>query len=163
MQQHRPVWHPFDKPASIEEDLYPLAALHDLLRDAGLLRLRNGVLTPTKAAGDDLDIIRRVRSSFPPGGFDLHLSERAVALLVVDGPMTLQQLATAVHPVLGTRWSMNGQPLTEAHVRATLSHLSAALRALDLVDADHRTWRAGPSATSLLPGATALAQIYQST
>jgi hypothetical protein len=50
VQQHYPDWHPLDdRPASIEEDLPPLAALHDLLRTVGLLRLRHSVLTPIRA------------------------------------------------------------------------------------------------------------------
>ena len=59
-------WSLFDHPASIEEDLPPLAALDDLLRAVGLLRLRKGVLAPTRAAGDDIEVIRRLRSGLGP-------------------------------------------------------------------------------------------------
>ncbi len=66
MQQHRPQWYPLGRPASIEEDLWPLSELHDLLRRVGLLRLRHGVLSPTRAAGDDLAAgraqVRRARA-----------------------------------------------------------------------------------------------------
>src|SRR6478672_5741829 len=62
MQQHRQHWYPLGRPAAIEDDLPPLAALHELLRDVGLLRLRHGVLTPTRATGDDLAVVRRLRS-----------------------------------------------------------------------------------------------------
>lgn len=161
VQEHRPGWYPLERPASIEEDLFPLLALHELLREVGLLRLRNRVLSPTKAASDDLEITRRLRSWFRPDGFDVHLAERAIALLVVNGPLPLNDLAAAVRPQLGFRWSVDGRALTEADVSRMLNRLSSTLEALDLVEADHRTWRAGPSARSLLPGATALAQIYQ--
>lgn len=42
MQEQRPQWSPLGSPASIEDDLYPLATLHELLRDVGLLRMRRG-------------------------------------------------------------------------------------------------------------------------
>lgn len=66
VQQDRPGWYPLARPASIEEDLYPLAVLHDLLRHVGLLRLANGVLQPTKAAGNETETARRLRSWFVP-------------------------------------------------------------------------------------------------
>lgn len=44
VQEHRPHWHLFGRPASIEEDLLPLAALHEVLRKVGLLRRSRGVL-----------------------------------------------------------------------------------------------------------------------
>ena len=46
MQEHRPGWHPLQRPAATEHDLKPLGPLHDLLRRVGLLRLRHGVLAP---------------------------------------------------------------------------------------------------------------------
>ncbi len=46
VQQQRPDWHLLDRPAQLEDDLPPLAALHDLLRSVGLLRLRHGVVYP---------------------------------------------------------------------------------------------------------------------
>ena len=61
-----PSWNLSERPASIEEDLPPLAALHDLLRHVGLLRLHKGTLGPTRAAVDDLEVIRRLRSWFSP-------------------------------------------------------------------------------------------------
>jgi hypothetical protein len=44
-----PSWNSLERPASIEEDLPPVAALHVLLRHVGLLRLRKGILGPTRA------------------------------------------------------------------------------------------------------------------
>ena len=52
VQAQRPDWYPLDRPAAIEDDLPPLAALHDMLRHVGLARLAKGVLRPTKAAGE---------------------------------------------------------------------------------------------------------------
>jgi hypothetical protein len=69
VQAERPSWYPLDRPASIEEDLPPLATLHALLRTAGLARLSRGTLTPTKAAADDLQIIRRLRNAPEPDSF----------------------------------------------------------------------------------------------
>jgi len=42
VQEHRPEWYSLRRPASVEEDLYPLLELHGLLRRAGLLTLRGG-------------------------------------------------------------------------------------------------------------------------
>ena len=66
VQQQRPSWYPLGRPASIEEDLLPLAVLHDLLRHVRLVRLAGGVLRPTKAAADELETVRRLRSWFDP-------------------------------------------------------------------------------------------------
>ena len=45
VQDRYPSWHMLGRPASIEEeDLPPLAALHDLLRHVGLFRLNKGML-----------------------------------------------------------------------------------------------------------------------
>lgn len=55
--------------------------LHQLLRRAGRLRLRHGVLAPTHAAGDDLAVLRRLRAAFTPQGFDTQLIELTVGLL----------------------------------------------------------------------------------
>jgi len=78
MQQHRPHWHPLGRPAASEDDLPPLGALHGLLRSVGLLRLRHGVLTPTRAAGDDLAIVRRLRSAFDAYTFATEITELTI-------------------------------------------------------------------------------------
>jgi pRiA4b ORF-3-like protein len=62
VQQQRPDWYPLDRPAQVEDDLPPLAALHELLRHVGLLRLSKGVLYRTRVAGDPLEVVRRLRS-----------------------------------------------------------------------------------------------------
>ena len=86
VQAERPTWSMLDRPASIEEDLPPLAALHDLLRGAGLLRLAHGVLTPTKAAADDLQTIRRLRQVLEPDSFHDILIGVITALLATRRP-----------------------------------------------------------------------------
>jgi hypothetical protein len=160
VQQRRPGWYPLDRPASIEEDLVPLAVLHQMLRWVGLLRLARGVLTTTRAAADDLEIIRRLRSWFEPDGFSDILAGVTVAVVSASGPIERAELAERVHPLLGYRWSVNGRPLTTTDVDSAINRLGAQLRALDLVEGDWRAWRAGPSARTLLPRATALAALW---
>ncbi len=157
VQQQRPHWYGLDRPASIEDDLPPLAALHDVLRRSGLLRLTKGAVHPTKAAGDDREVVRRLRSWFESDRFTAVLAGVTVAVLATSEPLTTAELAGRVHPRLGHGWARNGQPLTEDDVQMSIRHLSAALRGLDLIEKDRRTWSAGPSACCLLPGATALA------
>src|SRR5664280_3809106 len=86
VQEQRPHWYLLDRPAHIEDDLPPLAALHGLLRKVGLLRLRAGVLSPTRAAGDDLETVRRLRSWFVPEEFTDILVGVTVAVLASRGP-----------------------------------------------------------------------------
>jgi hypothetical protein len=62
--------------------------------------------------------------------------------------------------LLAERWSVNGRPLRVADVESAIGRLGAQLEALDLVEGDWRTWRAGPSARTLLPRATALAELW---
>jgi hypothetical protein len=47
VQERRPTWHLLGHPAATEDDLPPLGALHDVLRQTGLLRLHRGVLSRT--------------------------------------------------------------------------------------------------------------------
>ena len=54
----------------------------------------------------------------------------------------------------------DGQPVTESGVKTSIYHRAAILRGLDLVDTSWPTWTAGPSARSLLPGATMLAEVW---
>jgi hypothetical protein len=161
MQQDRPDWYPLGRPASIEEDLWPLLVLHDLLRRVGLLRLRHGVLSPTRAAGDDLAVVRRLRSAFEPDTFATEITELTIGVLAAHGPLSPAQLATRVHPLLGHGWRRAGQPITEDDVRSALMQESAVMTALDLIDrADRDGWIVGLSARSLLPRASMLAEIW---
>jgi hypothetical protein len=160
VQEQRPGWCPWDKPASIEEDLFALSALHDLLRRVGLVRLTHGVLAPTKAAADDLQIIRRLRRAFEPNSFDDILVGVAVAELVTRSTRSSEDLAVAVHPYLD-RWGVNGRPVTPDDVQRELNRLGSTMQALDLVERDWPTWQPGSSARTLLPRATALAHIWR--
>lgn len=157
VQAQRPDWAPLGRPASIEEDLPPLVALHDLLRHVGLLRLRNGVLAPTKAAGYERDTVRRLRGWFPRGEFATMLATDAIALLQVHGPRPLNDLASEAFAMLGPGWGANGRSLQINDIRHALNRLSSLLIALDQITVAGRTWSAGTAATSLLPRAAHLA------
>lgn len=161
VQEHRPDWAYTDRPARGEDDVPVLAALHDLLREVGLLRLRHGVLAPTRAATDELNIVRRLRSWFgPEEGFTSVLAGTTVAALVVDGPQRLDELTQQVHPLLD-RWAhRDGTPLTAHDVGREIARLASVLRALDLVGSDGAIWSGGDSADGLLHRATALAHIW---
>lgn len=159
VQQQRPNWYPLGRPASIEEDLLPLAALHDILRHVGLLRLAKGLLRPTKAAGDEVETVRRLRTWFPPRGFSTCIAERAVALVAARGPLTTHDLAAEVLSMLGRGWRRGNDPITVADVEHELYRLDTQLEAMDLLATTRPAWTAGPSARSLLPGATLLADL----
>jgi hypothetical protein len=159
VQDQRPGWYPLGRPASIEEDLYPLATLHDILRHVRLLRLANGVLRPTKAAGNEHETVRRLRSWFAPREFSTTVAERAVALLEAHGPMQVPELAADVLGLLGHGWQRGGRPITAHDVERELHRLSDQLQALDLITTNRSAWNPGPSARSLLPGANLLADL----
>jgi hypothetical protein len=112
VQERRPHWYPLDRPARVEEDLPPLAALHDMLRQVGLLRLSRGVVRPTRAAGDDLEVLRRLRSWFSREPFNGVLAELVVAVLVSAGSTGTRELVRRVLPFLGG-WTCDGEPLDE--------------------------------------------------
>jgi Plasmid pRiA4b ORF-3-like protein len=162
VQKRYPSWYPLDRPASIEEDLLPLAALHDLLRQVGLLRLRKGVLATTRSASNDTEVIRRLRSWFGPvHGFTSMLTGDALALLCTEGPATPRDLAGRLLLLLGDRWvTSQGQPLDEARALNELYRLELVLLGLDLIHVSTEMWTPGPSAQWLLPRATALAHLW---
>jgi hypothetical protein len=161
MQQHRPHWHPLGQPAAIEDDLHPLLTLHHLLREVGLLRLRHGVLAPTRAASDDLAVVRRLRSAFDPNAFGTEITELTIGVLSAHGPLALAQLAARVRQLLGFGWQRDGQPVTEADVETAVAQLAATMEGLDLIDhSNWHAWAAGPSARSLLPRASMLADLW---
>jgi hypothetical protein len=163
IQGHYPDWHPLDdRPASIEEDLPPLAALHDLLRTVGLLRLRHGVITPIRAAGDDIEVIRRLRSWFAPDhGFTALLVGVALGVLAATGPQSVDELARRAYPWFEHDWATSdGTPVAPEHLSRELVRLTTILKALDAITTDFRTWHPGPSACWLLPRATGLADLW---
>jgi hypothetical protein len=160
MQQHRQHWYPLGRPAAIEDDLPPLGALHELLRHVGLLRLRHGILTPTRAAGDDLAIVRRLRSAFDVNTFATEITELTIGVLAAHGPLPLAEVATQVHQLLGRGWQLDGQPVSEYDVRIAIAQQSPIMNGLDLIDnANWHVWTIGAAALSLLPGATMLAEV----
>ena len=162
VQDHYPSWYSLGRPASIEEDLPPLTHLHDLLREVGLLRLSNGVLSPTRAASDDTEVIRRLRSWFGPVyGFTSMLAGDALALLATEGPSRPEDMAGRLFDLLGHRWvTSRGDPLDQARTLSDLRSLQFILRGLDLIQSDKGVWTAGPSALWLLPRSTALAYLW---
>lgn len=162
VQERYPEWYPLGRPASVEEDLLPLAALHDLSREVGLLRLRKGILAPIRAAGADTEVIRRLRSWFGPvHGFTSILAGEALALLAADAPTRPQDLAGRLLGLLGGGWvTGQGQPLDQAATLKSLYGLELALVGLDLIRTSDGFWTAGPAALWLLPRATALARLW---
>ncbi|MFR9803899.1 plasmid pRiA4b ORF-3 family protein [Pseudonocardia sp. RS010] len=160
VQERRPDWYPLDRPASVEEDLPPLAVLHDILRKVGLARLARGVLSRTRVAGDDVEVVRRLRRWFEPGGYEEMLATTAVAVLAASGPLAREDLLRRVVPLMGVGWGVDGRALTDEEHESSLSRMSAELRALDLLSGAWRTWEAGPFACTLLPRATMLALLF---
>lgn len=167
VQDQRPDWNPWSKPASVEEDLLPLWALTDLLRQVGVLRVTKGVIAPIKSVqGPDaeVEIVRRLRSWLPDETFTGLAVGNACALLAAKGPRPLGKLATELHHQFGDGWATaTGNPMRARDVEHVLGALRNELTGLDLVHAGHDradTWSAGPSATSLLPRATALADLW---
>jgi hypothetical protein len=142
-----------------EDNVTQVWALKDLLREVGLLRLSRGVLTPTKAAGSDAEIVRRLRRRFPDGAFETIMVTNALALLNVHGPVSGDELMGQVLPMMGSRWAVNGQPLDAKGLGNVWSGVWRYLTALDLIVDDG--WRgpvtAGPSSLTLLPRAAGLA------
>ena len=162
LQEHRPDWSLTGRPAHLEEDLVPLTALHDVLRGVGLLRPRHGVLRATKAAGDDLEVLRRLRSWFGPDeGFTALLVIDTVAVLAVHGPQSRQDLPIRLLELLGPGWARGGAPIGVDDLARELSRNAAVLEGLDLITRrPGGYWEPGPSARWLLPRAVALAALW---
>jgi len=164
VQTHRPHWAWDDRPAMREEDLLPLAAMHNLLRQVGLLRLRHGVLWPTRAATDELQIIRRLRSYFALDEFNAIIAGVAVAALAHHGAQPVAMLAERAHPWVSPGWGhRDGTPVTHRDIELALHRHSTTLQALDLITTDRCgvfAWQPGPCATSLLYRAAALAHLW---
>ena len=119
------------------------------------------MLTATRAAGDDLAVVRRLRSAFEPNTFATEITEMTIGVLAAHGPLPLDELAARVHPLLGHGWQLDGQPIGEQDVRMAIAQQSPIMMGLDLIDnADWHAWTIGASALSLLPGATMLAEIW---
>ena len=127
VQKRYPSWYPLDRPASIEEDLLPLAALHDLLRQVGLLRLRKGVLATTRSASNDTEVIRSLRSWFGPvHGFTSMLTGDALALLCTEGPPHRETSRAACCPCSVTDGSPARDSLSTRPALSTSSTVSSS-------------------------------------
>jgi hypothetical protein len=108
IQQQRQHWHLTGRPAATDDDLWPLTTLHHYLCTVGLLRLRHGVLTPTKAATSDdltLTIVRKLRSGFDPHTYTTVLTNLVLGTLAGHGPLSSTELAMRVFPVLQHGWA----------------------------------------------------------
>ncbi len=161
VQELRPHWHHVGRPAASEDDLFPLAALHQVLRRVRLLRVSKGVIRPTRAAADDVQVVRRLRSWFlPDDSFEAILAGVTVAVLAAGGPLPSEELAVKVFPMLGHRWMADGHPLTDVDVRMSIARATSVLTGLDLIETSWPVYRAGLSARTLLPRATALAHLW---
>ena len=89
------------------------------------------MLRPTKAAADDLEVVRRLRSLFPPAEFDSIVATTAIATLAADAPQRPDQLAVRLLPLIGHGWAINGRAITEKDVQSELHRLAPTLRALE--------------------------------
>jgi hypothetical protein len=158
VQELRPQWAFDERPAAREESLLPLMALHDVLRDVGLLRLSKGVLRPTRAAADDAEVVRRLRSWFgAPDQFVAILAAAVVGTVATGSAVSREDLTESVMALLGPGWMLDGEPLDRALLGSTIARLTHPLVGLDLVERDQRDYGAGPSARWLLPRATLMA------
>lgn len=160
VHEQYPSWYDLGRPASVEEDLRPLVCLHTLLREVGLLRLRHGVLHTTKAAQDNLAVVRRLRSALPEATFTSLVATTATALLAATGPQNPGTLAGRLLPEIGPGWSRRGRAVTAGDIETELHRLRTTLQALDQVVIDQRTWKAGSSARTLFPRTTLLATLW---
>lgn len=158
VQAQRPDWSVDGRPATREEHLHALFVLHGILRKVGLLRLSRGVLTATRATGDDAEIIRRLRGWFDDDEFRDYLGAITVGVLSAAGPLTPEEVVDLVGGLMGDGW-IDQDGLGVDYGREIVL-LVGQLTALDLVAGDWRIWRAGPSARTLLPRATRLAHIW---
>ena len=118
------------------------------------------MLTPTRAAGDDLAVVHRLRSAFDANTFATEITELAIGVLAAHGPLPLAELAARVHQLLGRGWQRDGQPVNEHDVRMAIAQQSPIMKGLDLIEnANWHVWATGAAALSLLPRATMLAEI----
>jgi hypothetical protein len=160
VQARRPDWAREAKPALRERDLAPLHGLHDVLYSTGLLRMVRSKLVPLRAAGDDREVLRRLRRWFDPETFIGVFAELAVATLLARGSHRLEALAAALAPALGPGASLGGRPLDEDDVALALAQVRGALEGLGQITSEGGTWHPGPDAGWLLPRAALIADLW---
>ena len=77
-----------------------------------------------------------------------------------DGRLSNVELAARVHQLLGRGWQRDGQPIIQADLQTAVAQLAATMEGLDLIDhGNWHAWAAGPSARSLLPRVSMLADL----
>ncbi|NMO91910.1 plasmid pRiA4b ORF-3 family protein [Actinomycetospora sp. TBRC 11914] len=160
VQARRPDWAPTTKPAQREEDLPPLAGVHEVLASTRLLRRNRGKLVPLRAAGDDREVLRRLRGWFDPGTLHGVLAELALAILLSAGDQPLEDLGTALTGLLGATVRVDGSRIDESDVYLELLRLTPALTGLGQITSRGGGWAPGPEAGWLLPRATLLGDLW---
>jgi len=156
VQEQRPAWglEP-DRPAHTEEDLLPLAMLHELLRAVLLLRLVHGRLGPTKAAARDVDVVARLRAGLFDDTFHGQLCRLLLDSLLPVDEVAEGVLVDAALLRLGPAWTRQGEPLGHLDVRVAVGRARHVLLGLDAVTTsgsllqDH--WSITATGRALLP------------
>jgi hypothetical protein len=115
---------------------------------------------PLRAAGDDREVLRRLRRWFDPETFIGVFAELAVATLLARGSHRLEALAAALAPALGPGASLGGRPLDEDDVALALAQVRSALEGLGQITSEGGTWHPGPDAGWLLPRAALIADLW---
>ncbi len=158
VQEQRPRWGADpERPAHTEEDLLPLAMLHELLRAVHLLRLVHGRLSPTRAAADDVDVISRLRSGIFDGTFHGQLCRLLLDSLVSVDEVAESVLVDAALHRLAPAWTRQGSPLAHLDVRVAVGRARHTLLGLDAITTsgsllqDH--WSITATGRALLPPA----------
>lgn len=118
-------------------------------------------LHPIRAADDDLQVVRRLRSWFARDRFTDLLADLALALVCTSEPKPASEHAERILPMLGPGWVVAGQPLTTRDVTTDIHRLNSTMRGLDLIENDRSIITPGPSACWLLPRATRLARLWR--
>jgi hypothetical protein len=161
VQSRRPEWAIEDKPARFEEHLPPLQGLHEVLYSTGLLRKSHGKLVPLRAAGNDREVLRRLRRWFAPESFEGFLAELTVATLMSEGPKPIGMLAAGLVPMFTPWATVDGRRLGKDDIRGAMAELGGVLAGLGQIEnADLRTWGAGPEAGWLLPRSALIADLW---
>lgn len=156
VQEQRPMWGADpERPAHTEEDLLPLAMLHELLRAVHLLRLVHGRLSPTRAAADDVDVVSRLRSGVFDETFHGQLCRLLLDSLVNVDEVAESVLVDAALHRLAPAWTRQGSPLGHLDVRVAVGRARHTLLGLDAIATsgslmqDH--WSITATGRTLLP------------
>lgn len=155
IQEARPhwCWEP-GRPARVEEDLLPLAMLHELLRTVRLLRLAHGVLTPTRAAHSDTEVLRRLSESIFTPTFHGELCRLLLETLNNVDEVAEGMLVDAALHRLAPHWRRPDRPLEQLDLRVAVGRARHVLLGLDAVTTSgsllRDSWRITASGRALL-------------